>query len=259
MIIIENNLFVLKLGKDCIAESLVLKCTGEELLNLNEKMPFCSLVQERPFHNEIKLMHPNKRTTFSANRVRREGDKLIVGFELIDFEAVVEMSIKDTYVSFTLTEFIIPEDAYGVGCMFINPPPVSEFRFLQLPIAKKERFGDWLNAVWDDTSAVNIMSTSVYSLIDCQKRKNHYEMYANALRDVKLLGCGAALIASPTDKLLDCIDNVERDFDLPLGAKNRLNDDLGESIYWSREINPQNADEHIEYAKKGGFGRSLRV
>ena len=257
MIVIENNFFILKLGEDCVARSLILKSTGKECIKQDEKIAFCSLVQERPYHNEIKLMHPNKRTVFPANRVRREGNKLIVGFELIELEAIVEINVKDAYVSFTLVDFIIPENAYGVGCLLINPAPVLELRFLQLSIEKRERFGDWLNVVWDDHVAINILSTSPYPLIDSKVGKDHYIMYAKAVREVKLLGCGAALIVSPPDKLLDCIDSVERDFDLPPGVKSRRSDDVGESIYWTMDITPANVEQHIKYAIQGGFSRML--
>ncbi len=220
-------------------------------------MALFSLTQERPYNNEIKLMNPNKRTTFAANRVRRDGDKLIVGFEVVAFEAVVEIKEKDDYVAFTFVEFIVPEDAYGVGCQIIDPPPILEFRLLQLPIAKRERFGEWLNVNWDDNVAINVLSTSPHTFIDSETRKDCYIMYAQAERRVKLLGTGAALIVASPDKLLDCIESVEEDYDLPLGVKSRRSDDIDASIFWTANLNPSNVDEHIEYAKKGGFKRML--
>lgn len=84
-IILENEKFILTLTEACIAESLILKSNGEECIALGEKMPFFSLTEERPYNNEIKLAHPNKRTTFGANHIRMEEGRLIVGFELIDF------------------------------------------------------------------------------------------------------------------------------------------------------------------------------
>lgn len=257
MIVIENSFFAMELGEDCIVKSLILKSNGEQCIAPDNEMALFSLTQERPYNNEIKLMNPNKRTTFAANRVRRDGDKLIVGFEIIAFEAVVEVKQKDDYVAFTLVEFIIPEDAYGVGCQIIDPAPISEFRLMQLPVAKRERFGKWLNVNWDDNVAINVLSTCPHTFIDSENRKDCYIMYAQAERKVKLLGTGAALIVAPPDKLLDCIESVEDDYDLPHGVKSRRSDEIDASIFWTANLNPSNVDEHIEYAKKGGFKRML--
>ena len=112
-IIIENEKFILTLSSDCCAESLVLKETGRECLATDEKLPFFSLTEDRPYNNEIKLAHPNKRTTFNANKVRRQGNFLIVGFELVTFEAIVEVKEADKYVSFTLVDFIIKPEDFG--------------------------------------------------------------------------------------------------------------------------------------------------
>ena len=65
-IIIENKELCLTLGEDCIAKSLVCKKTGEECLMQGENLPLFSLTEDRPYNNEIKLAHPNKRTTFQA-------------------------------------------------------------------------------------------------------------------------------------------------------------------------------------------------
>ena len=106
-IIIENSYLRLEISDDCIATSLVCKQTGEECLEQGKNIPLFSLTEPRPYNNEIKLAYPNKRTTFNANRVRREGDDLIVGFELVTFEARVRVDIKDTYIDFTLVDFIL--------------------------------------------------------------------------------------------------------------------------------------------------------
>lgn len=63
-IILENSSFRLEIGPDCIAKSLVIKATGEECLKQGENISLFSVTQERPFNNEMKLAHPNKRTTF---------------------------------------------------------------------------------------------------------------------------------------------------------------------------------------------------
>lgn len=251
-IVLENERFRLALSPECAAESLVLKSNGEECLFTEVPVPFFSLTEERPYNNEIKLAHPNKRTTFEANRVRMEDGKLIVGFELIEFEAVVDVKITPRYMVFTLTDFIVKPDSFGLGVLPMLPP-VSEFRMVQLPLVPREHFGEWLNVLWDDTAAVNVLATCPYPRIASEKRRDHRILFGETLREVKLKNVGVALIVSEPDELMTAIDALERDHGLPLGAESRRSPLLNRSYYWSSDLSPENVDEYIEYAKKGGF------
>jgi len=252
-IIIENDIFSLSLSDSCIAESLILKSDKTECIAQGEELPFFSLTEDRPFNNEIKLAHPNKKTVFRANRVRREGNDLIIGFELIGFEAVVEVKEANSYITFTLKDFIVkPEDFEGLA---MTPPPVAEFRLVQLPVLNRDRFGEWLNVSWDDKLAVNVLSLSPHARIESEKRKEFRILTADAIREIKLRGCGAALIVSETDKFLDVVEQIEKDYNLPPGVESRRSDKLIKAAYYTDSINPDNVDEHIAYAKKGGFGK----
>lgn len=211
-----------------------------------------SLTEDRPYNNEIKLAHPNKRTTFSANRLRIENDQLIVGFELIEFEAVVDIQIESRYMVFTLTDFIVKPDSFGVGVLPILPP-VCEFRLVQLPLSPRSRFGEWLNVLWDEKAAVNVLAACPYPRISSEKRKDHRILFGETMRDVKLKNAGVALIVSEPDELLDAIDALEKDYDLPRGVESRRSPQLNRSYYWTSGITPDNVDQHIEFARKGGF------
>ena len=115
-IILENAVMRLIVGENCITKSLILKETGEELLAAEEEIALFSVTQDRPFNNEVKLAHPNKRTTYQANRLRREGDRLVVGFHLAPYEAVVKVVEADGYAVFELVDFIsdtVNEKQYG--------------------------------------------------------------------------------------------------------------------------------------------------
>ena len=252
LIVLENQKFKLELSSACVAKSLVLKSNGEECLFQDCPIPFFSLVEERPYNNEIKLAHPNKRTAFDANRVRKKDGKLIVGFELVDFEAVIDVNITEQYMVFTLTDFLVKPDSFGIGILPILPP-VCEFRLAQLPIAPRERFGEWLNVLWDDKVAVNVLGTCPYSIISSEKRRDHRILFGQTLRDVKLKNVGVALIVSEPDKLLDAIDKLERDYGLPLGVESRRSPLLNRSYYWASDVTPETVDRHISFAKKGGF------
>ncbi len=250
-VIIENERLRLKIGGDCQVQSLILKATGEELLRSGEGISLFSVTQERPFNNEVKLAHPNKRTTFQANRIRREGDRLIVGFEITPFEAVVEIRECPRYISFHLADFIVHPADYEGLCM--DTPPAAEFRLLQLPVKNRENFGEWLNVCWDRSAAVNVLSVSPHARIDSERRLGYRVMSADAVRDIRLKGIGAALIVDTPDALMDDVAAVEEDYDLPRGVASRRGPMINASVYWAGDVTPRTVDEHIRYAKMGGF------
>ena len=250
-IIIENAQFTLIVGSDCIVKSLVSKNTGLQCSHADEDVSLFSVTQERPFNNEVKLAHPNKRTTFQANSLMREGNRLIVGFEVIPYKAAVDITFTDNYITFTLADFIVGPKDYDY--LKMTPPPVAEMRILQLPVRSKKYFGEWLNVCWDEQTAVNVLATSPHARIDSERRKNCRIMTADAVKGIKLKGTGASLIVCDTDKLLVNIERLEADYGLPNGVESRRGDKINASYYWTGGINLSNADEHITYAKAGGF------
>lgn len=250
-IILENKHFRLALSPFGAAESLTLKKNGEELL-ANADTPFFSLTEERPYNNEVKLAHPMKRTTFSANSLRQEGDRLIIGFEKIHFEAAVQVEIKEQYMVFTLVDFLVHPDSFGIGVVPILPP-VSSFRLVQLALKPRANFGEWLNVLWDDQAAVNVLSACPYPKIGFEERRDHKILFGETLSEVQLKNAGVALIASPKEELLDSIESLEIDRDLPRGVESRRAPTINHSYYWVNDITPENADAYIAAAQKGGF------
>ena len=254
--LIENDIFSLCLGKNAVAKSLRLKQTDEELLATDSEIPFFSVTQERPYNNEIKLIHLNKETEFLANRVSMENGKLIVGFDVAPYEAVVEINIAPTYIAFTLEGFRVAPEHYGG--ILTDTPPVLSFKIVSLPIREKTYFGEWLNVAWDEQSAVCLLSTSPHTEIDSKKHGGTRFLIADAHRDILMQGCTAALIVSEKDKLMSAIADVEAAYDLPRGVESRNNTDkINASIYWTEDITPENVDEHIANAKRAGFRMML--
>jgi len=250
-VIIENEQLRLVIGGDGITKSLACKTTYEECLAVGEEVAVFSVTQDRPFNNEIKLAHPNKKTTFQANSVTREGNKLTIGFEIIPYKAVVEVKETPSYIAFTFVDFIVKPGDYDYLRMSL--PPAVELRFLQLPVKNRGNFGEWLNVSWDDSTAVSVVATSPYARIEAERRKGYRVMSADAVKGIKLQGAGAALITCASDKFLDNLGVMEADFGLPRGVESRRSDIINASYYWSANCTPANVDEHIKYAKMGGF------
>ena len=256
-VVVENDAFKLVVGDDARAKSLVVKATGEETLDNGEGLPLFSVTQERPFNNEIKLMWPNKRTTYPANRLRREGDRLVVGFETAPYEAVIGVKTGGGYVAFELEGFNCVHELEYEG-LVMDVPPVARFRVMQLPVKRRENVGDWLNVVWDDRAAVAVVGADPYAEVDHERRAGCEALFADLARGLKLKGgCAAVVAGAGRDAFLSAMDGFERDFNLPRGVESRRDPRLNASIYWTGNINPKNVDEHIAMAKRGGFRMML--
>ena len=251
MIKIENAKFALSISDAGYAESLIFKKTGEECLYTGEKTPFFTLTQERPFNNEVKLAYPNKETTFKPKSVKADGDRLTVAFELIDIKAVVAVKATDEYISFELSELLPPENE--IYTLAMDQTPVYKFRLIGLPVKERGRFGELLNVELDDSLAVNVLANCPEAMIDADKRDGYKILTASCHRDIQMCGVSASIIVNETEKLLDSIDALEEDYDLPRGVKSRRNPLINRSILWSSRINRDTVDEFIKFAKEGGF------
>lgn len=253
-IVLENEVFRLAVGKDVVAKSLIVKATGEECLAKAEPVPLFTATQDRPFNNEIKLIHPNKRTVYPACSLRRDGEFLIVGFPHRMYEAKVKVKLAPSYMAFELVDFIC-ERKTTYDYLKMDIPPVTSFRVLQLPVADRLYFGDWLNASWDEKAAVCVAGASPHPDVDYGKRLGWKILFAELHSGIRLRGGCAALIAAPgKEAFLDAMDAFERDFGLPRGVAARRSEVIKEPIlHLAGFFAPEMIDEILVYAKRGGF------
>ena len=251
-VIIENDELKLIIGSNAVAKSLLCKSTGEECLISNHRVPISTITQERPYNNEVKLAYPCQQMTFGANSIKKTGDKLFVGYELLDYQTIILINIKAGYVEFKLGDFVIPEGFGGLGVL-MKDPAIWRISFLQLPVRKRSHYGDWLQVVWDDKVATNILATNPFTNIGIEKGDNFYLLKATAEREIKLKGVSATLITCSTNKLLDNIARVENDYNLPQGVNSRRRKEYRYSYYWTHDLNNKTIDQHLKYAKLGGF------
>lgn len=249
-IVLENPEMRLVISSSGLALSLIHKATGQECLALNSGLPMFSLTQNRPYDNELQLALLAQATNFSAQRVHYENGKLIVDFALVGYEAVIAAKITDSYIAFRLERLTYK------GYTSLRPKkvtPIDEALFMQLPIRNRRNFGEWLNVMWDDEVAVNLLGTDPYAQISAEPRQGFHLFQARTVAEVQLEDVGVALIATSPDRLLDRIARVEEDFDLPRGVESRRREEYKYSYYETTTITPANVDEHLSYAKMAGL------
>jgi hypothetical protein len=255
-VVVETAAFRLVVNPDATARSLVLKATGEEMLEPREGIPVFASTQTRPFNNETRLVQQAKRTTYPANRVRREGDLIYMGFETAPYEVAVRVEESAAgYATFRPVRLIsntVQERQYWHWNMDV--PPIDSFRLLQLPVKNRENFGDWLNVMWDGRGCVGVMGGTPYMDVDNERRWGFRRLTVEALKDYGVTNGVAVLAAAATPAaFLDQIDAAEAACGMPRGVKSRRDSRLNASIYWTCDIRPGNVDEILSYAKAGGF------
>ena len=253
-VVIENAAVRLVIGADGAARSLIHKSTGEECRAAEVRTPICAITQYRPYDNENFLIYPAKPRVFPACRVERRGDRLYVGFEDTYDIAVIRLDIEDDYIGFSLERVDYRIEAYGVK----RQTEIDEFALLRLPLRPRAHFGEWLNVVWDDRVAVNLLGTHPGTRIDAFPTAEATTLYAGLDAQVGLFGPGAALVVSSREGLLPAIGQIERDYDLPRCVESRRDGSYRCAYYSLRGVTPENIDAHIEYARRGGF-RTMRV
>ena len=246
-IVLQNSAFRLELQQDGTASSLLVD--GEECLD-GRRISFCTLTQERPYDNENFLIFPAKPKVFPSNRIIRDGDTLRVDFQDTYDRAVIALDIRDTYIGFRLVRVDYRIEDLGIK----RKTEIDAFTLLQLPVRRREHFGEWLNVTWDGERAVCILGTDPKTRIDAVEDGGILRMSAGMEDRIGLLDCrGAALVATRTGRFLDTVRQIEEDYDLPPGVDSRRSEGYRDSYYELRDFDLSNIDRHLSYAKAGGF------
>ncbi len=254
---VETKTFRLVINPDATAKSLIVKATGEEMLEPREGLPVFASTQIRPFNNEIRLVQQAKRTTYPANRVRREGDLIFIGFETAPYQVAVRVTETEAgYATFRPERLISnTTDEHQYYHWNLDVPPIDSFRLLQLPVKDRANFGDWLNVMWDDHAFVGVIGGTPYMDVDNEKRWGFRKLTVESLKDFGITnGVAVLAVESQRERFLDQIDAVERDLGLPRGVQSRRDSRLNASLYWTHgDFKPENVDALLSYLKKGGF------
>ena len=250
-IVIENAAFRLVIGGNGIVHSLVEKTSGQECLVTGSNTPAFSMTQYMPLPGQLILLYPADAKSFPARQVRREGDLLEVTFEGVPFEVGIRLKVAQNYVAFTVEQTRTEGKAWDEFEQAHTP--IEELIFLDLPLRERTNFGSWLNVMWDDEVAVNLLAANPWCRIGSELREKYRLVRATAEDRVKTTGVTAVLVASRTSDLLDRIAEVENDFNLPRGVESRRRKEYKYFYYWADGITPANADRHLSYARQGGF------
>ena len=256
-IVIENAEFRFVIGAGGIARSLTHKRSEQECLDPTAAAPVFWMKQYEPLPGQFKLAYRMEAKVFPARSVRREGDRLIISFAVLPHEATIKLKVTDSYVAFQVEKVGYREQGFR-KIDLADKTPIDEMVFLQIPVRNRKNFGKWLNVMWDDELAVNVLAADPWARITDEPRKGYHLLQAGTVNSIRTEGVTAALIVTGTQSLLDRIATLEEDFDLPRGVESRRRPERKYSYYEILSGSPQDIDRHIAFAKQGGF-RTVQI
>lgn len=250
-VVLENAKFRLVLSEDGYSRSLVVKATGEEMLEPGAKTPFSTITQNRAYDNEFKLMYAAKPWTLPSVKIVRRGDELRIGYRDEFFTAVVKVETTDSYIGLKLLRFDYELEASG----YKRKTEVDATALVQLPVKRRSRFGRTLNVVWDDKAVLGVMAVRPETRVDAFDRESGgLLLFAGGEESVGIEGTHAVIAAAGApEEFLDCVDAMERDFSLPRGVRARRHPLCAASYLASIKVTPETVHEFVAIAKAGGF------
>ena len=257
-ITIENIEMKLVISENGYAKSLIHKESRQECLAFEDSVPIFAVQQFNRLPSQEMLVHPAEPKFLPATKVQRAGDKLKINFQYLSYEVTLGLNITDSYIGFTVDNVAFAatqgsDYTYNEQLSSRKIPPLDEIVFLRLPVRERNNFGEWLNVMHDSDVAVNVLATNEYARIDSEKRSDYRILQARSVDEIKTLGVGAALITTNPNNLLDRIEQLEKDYNLPSGVKSRRTDESKFSYYGAINVTPADIDQHIKYANAGGF------
>lgn len=248
-IIIENSEIRLVLSTDGRVQSLFHKPTGQECLQQGQPFAAFVVTLEVPYNNELQLKSMAKTLHFTADSLSWDGQCLEAWFPALHLAATLRVTTNPHYLGFSFEGYSFRFPHFGDQRKYA----IDAFTLLQLPVKDRKYFGEWLNVMWDDELAVNLLATTPSTRIDAERVQGYRILKGEMVAETRTKEAGVALVVTGTDRLLDRIAAVEEDFGLPRGVESRRSPESAFSYMMLSDVTPDNVDEYLRYARLGGF------
>jgi hypothetical protein len=212
------------ISSDGTAFSLKDKRTGIELLG-PQRTPLASITI--------------KGQSYPSSQIRRDGDIFIVAFGSSGFTANYRFTAKPDHILIEL-----------VGVKGGSP---DAFQFMQLCTVHLQNRGGLLAVRWNPQYTISLMALS--DRVD-SKLSEPSKIVSSVYPQFGMVGGSIALIAVPTDRFMNCVEEIEREYHLPspkLGGRWAKSSLDVKTNYLFTDLSEWNVDEVIRYAKIGGF------
>jgi hypothetical protein len=247
-ITLETQDLRLELSADGRLRSLTSKPSGIEYAWTNAPLPIASLyrggqmaVASQEDYAEFEPPTYRSGQCYQASAVVLAGDLLTIRFDEANVTAIYRITVKPHYLAFKLVS--------------LEGEPVDRIDLMQLRIKRLPYLGPWIDVACDERFGLCLCAGNIKTDAGMDQRPDFVEMRAVATREIALAGASAVLFGcnQPKEKFLDAMEIVERDFQMPPGAKNRRSPAQKCSYLWCTPA-PSNIDQYVALAKRAGFG-----
>ena len=246
-VVLETHDLRLEIGSNGVVQSLTAKPCGTEYNWVSEPGPVAIVYrggqlayasQKEFIENEAPVYRGGQ--SFPASGVSLIEDKLTIEFATAQVKATYQVKKCPDYLAFEL--------------LSIEGKPIDRIDLLNLKVKRLPYLGPWINVAYDDDFGICLCAGNIKTNAGMNQHKQYVEMKAVAEERVALKGTVAVLfgVRNPKNKFLDVMEIVERDFNMPSGARHRRLPVQNYSYLWCSPT-PENIDEYIKLAKRCGF------
>lgn len=246
-VLLETEDLRLEIAADGHLQSLKSKATGAEYAWTNAPTAIASVyrggqmaVASQEDYAEFELPSYRGGERFAATGVSLAGDRLTIRFDQAKVTAACRVTRNPHYLAFELQS--------------LEGDPIDRIDLMQLRLKRLPLQGPWINVACDEQFGVCLCAGKIRTDAGMDQRPDYVELRALATKQVGLQGATAVLFGCPQPQrtFLETMEIVERDFQLPPGAKNRRAPVQQYSYLWCTPT-PANVDRYIALAKRAGF------
>ena len=247
-VVLETDNLRLTIAQDGTVTGLVPKPDGKNYVHKAEPTPLAlvyrggqSVPTAQGRHAATKRWIYQGGQATPASRVTREGRNVHIEFAQANVTATYHVTTKPHYLAFELTH--------------LTGEPIDRIDLLCLKLVDLPQRGAWINFACNEDYGVCLCAGNVRTNAEMDQQHNTVTMRTVAERAPGLLDTTAVLFGcnQPKTSFLDTMAIVERDFHLPPGAENRRHPSLRHSYLWASRPTPENIDDYIRIAQRGGF------
>jgi len=246
-VVLQTHDLRLEIGANGLLKSLLAKTSGAEYAWTSAPLPIASVYRGGQMavgsqENYAEFESPEYRggQCFPASAVSLVGDRLTIRFAQANITATYQVTTKPHYLALAL--------------LSLAGAPIDRIDLVQLRLKRLPFLGPWIDVAYDGQFGICLCAGNIKTNAGMTQNPEHVEMRAIATRDVALEGATAVLFGcpNPRERFLDTMEIVERDFQMPAGAKNRRSPVQDYSYLWC-SLTPGDVDRYIEVAQRAGF------
>jgi len=248
-VVFDTDSFRVQISHDGLLRSLVGKPGGIDYARIDPPAPVAVVyrggqsapVSEGKYAAATGRWEYRGGESFASTRAVFSKDELKIDFGKANVTAVYHVSAFPHFLVFELTG--------------LTGEPIDRIDLIRLNITGLPRVGTWINLARSEDFAVCLCAGNVATHAEADVDGADVSLRAIAEKEPGLVGAVAVLLAcpNPDTTFLDAMSAVERELHLPPGADNRRKPGQRLSYLWPTDPTPDNIEQYIEVAKRGGF------